>query len=62
WGRTHNPENFNEALTNALVEVANNVLRDEEFGRILLSPAAAPPAGPAAPGEPLPAGQPPSGR
>jgi uncharacterized lipoprotein YajG len=59
WGRTHNPENFNEALSNALAEVANNILRDEEFGRILLSPVAAP-GGPAAPGDPIPSG-PPSG-
>jgi len=63
WGRTHNPENFNEALSNALAEAANNVLRDEEFGRVLLSgsPVEAPPGPMPAPGQPLPSAPPSSG-
>ena len=38
WGRTHNPENFNEALSNSLAEAAQQLLRDEEFARTLGEP------------------------
>jgi hypothetical protein len=31
WGRTHNPENFNEALSNALADVTQQLVRDEGF-------------------------------
>ena len=49
WGRTHNPDNFNEALSSALVDAATQLVHDEDFAQVLLSvappPAAAPPAG-----------------
>ena len=49
WGRTHNPDNFNEALSNALADVATQLVHDEDFAQVLLSvappPASAPPAG-----------------
>ena len=35
WGRTHNPENFNEALSNSLAEAIQQLLKDEEFARSL---------------------------
>lgn len=40
WGRTHNPENFNEALSNALAEVTQQLLLDDEFARSLGAPPA----------------------
>ena len=40
WGRTHNPENFNEALSNSLADATQQLLRDEEFGRSLGEPPA----------------------
>jgi hypothetical protein len=43
WGRTHNPENFNEALSNSLADATQQLLRDEEFARSLGEP---PPTGP----------------
>jgi hypothetical protein len=48
WGRTHNPENFNEALSNALADVTAQLVRDDDFGRALverveLAPPAPPP-------------------
>lgn len=36
WGRTHSPDNFNEALSNALAEVMTKLVRDEGFARALL--------------------------
>lgn len=39
WGRTHNPENFNEALSNSLAEAAQQLLTDAEFARALGEPA-----------------------
>lgn len=36
WGRSHSPENFNEALSNALAEATQKLLDDEEFGRALV--------------------------
>lgn len=38
WGRTHNPENFNEALSNSLAEAIQQLLKDEEFARALGAP------------------------
>jgi hypothetical protein len=38
WGRTHNPENFNEALSNSLAEAAQQLLKDDEFARTLGEP------------------------
>jgi hypothetical protein len=51
WGRTHNPENFNEALSNALAEATQRLVTDYEFGLALTGPppAVAPPP-PGAPG------------
>jgi hypothetical protein len=46
WGRTHNPANFNEALSNALAEVFEHLVHDEDLSRALLSaPAPGPPGG-----------------
>jgi hypothetical protein len=42
WGRTHNPDNFNEALSNALADVATKLVNDDDFAHVLLS--VAPPA------------------
>jgi hypothetical protein len=43
WGRTHNPANFNEALSNALADVTSQLVQDEDFARALVGePAAAP--------------------
>lgn len=38
WGRTHNPENFNEALSNSLADATQQLLRDDEFARSLGEP------------------------
>ena len=38
WGRTHNPDNFNEALSSSLAEASQQLLRDEEFARTLGEP------------------------
>lgn len=38
WGRTHNPENFNEALSNALADATQQLLRDEELAQTLGEP------------------------
>ncbi len=35
WGGTHNPENFNEALTLATQEVVRQLVVDESFGKAL---------------------------
>ncbi|HEX8106633.1 MAG TPA: YajG family lipoprotein [Kofleriaceae bacterium] len=35
WGRTHNPENFNEALSNSLADAAQQLLQDNEFAKSL---------------------------
>ncbi len=40
WGRTHNPENFNEALSNSLAEATQQLLHDDEFARSLGEPPA----------------------
>jgi hypothetical protein len=50
WGRTHNPENLNEALSNALASVAAQLLGDASFAAALhgqpglAPPSAAPPS------------------
>jgi len=38
WGRTHNPENYNEALSNALEEATLAIIADPEFGMALTAP------------------------
>ncbi len=35
WGRTHNPENFSEALTSALAEASRRLVQDQEFAAAL---------------------------
>jgi YajG family uncharacterized lipoprotein len=40
WGRTHNPENFNEALSNSLADATQQLLKDAEFARSLGEPPA----------------------
>jgi hypothetical protein len=57
WGRTHNPENFNEALSNALADATSQLVTDEDFARSLADPPAGGPMlqpGPR-PGPPSPA-------
>lgn len=43
WGRTHNPENFNEALANAFTDAMGKLLADPEFANALNGTAARPP-------------------
>jgi hypothetical protein len=46
WGRSHSPENFNEALSNALADVAEQLVTDDAFGHALIGdelPQAPPP-------------------
>jgi hypothetical protein len=46
WGRSHSPDNFDEALSNAMFEAAKRLLQDDAFARALLGqPAASKPAG-----------------
>jgi len=35
WGRTHNPDNMNEALSNALADATEKLVSDVEFARAL---------------------------
>lgn len=35
WGRTHSPDNFNEALSNALADVTQQLVQDEDFATAL---------------------------
>ena len=42
WGRTHNPENYNESLSNALEEATLDLIQDPAFAQALTAPA--PPA------------------
>lgn len=46
WGRTHNPENFNEALSDGLADVVAQMLADDSFAMALTSAPALPPAVP----------------
>jgi hypothetical protein len=45
WGRSHAPENFNEALSNALADVATQLVHDDDFAQVLLAVAPPPPQG-----------------
>ena len=36
WGRSHSPENFNEALSNALADATSQLVRDNDFAHALL--------------------------
>lgn len=36
WGRTHNPDNYNDALTNAFIDAARDMLRDNAFANAVL--------------------------
>jgi hypothetical protein len=38
WGRTHNPENYNEALANAIEEATLRIIEDDGFGHALQAP------------------------
>lgn len=38
WGKDYSPENFNEALSNALAEATSKLVQDEGFGRALAPP------------------------
>ncbi|HVH42571.1 MAG TPA: hypothetical protein VM925_09510 [Labilithrix sp.] len=46
WGRTHKPENFNEALSNALAEATRKLVQDEAFAKALLGQAQSAPSSP----------------
>ena len=48
-GRTHNPENFNEALSNALAEATRKMVQDEAFANALDGKAQASEPAPAQP-------------
>jgi hypothetical protein len=51
WGRTHNPQNFNEALSGALASIASQLINDDSFAAALRGdPQAPPPEPPAGPG------------
>jgi hypothetical protein len=56
WGKTHNPDNYNEALSNALADATQQILKDDSFGIALMAPPAtmAPPAPMAPPAAPAP--------
>ncbi len=43
WGRSHNPENYNEALSNSLSEAVEKLLKDDDLAAALMMPSAAPP-------------------
>jgi len=58
WGRSHNPENFNEALSNALADATGKMFNDHAFASALMA-GQAPPA--SAPPENGPPGAPPAG-
>lgn len=47
WGRSHSPDNMNEALSNALHEATERMLKDDQFGAALLGAPNAPPPPPA---------------
>lgn len=38
WGRTHSPDNYNEALSNALQDVTQAMLKDDQFGLAIMAP------------------------
>jgi hypothetical protein len=35
WGRTHNPDNYNEALSNALEDATSKLLTDDDFAHAI---------------------------
>lgn len=35
WGRTHNPDNYNDALSNSFISATKKLLADEEFANAL---------------------------
>jgi hypothetical protein len=37
WGKTHSPDNFNEALSNALADAVGHLFADDTFGQALLA-------------------------
>jgi hypothetical protein len=47
WGRSHNPVNYNEALSNALAEATRRLLNDDVLAKALRGEAPATPTGPA---------------
>ena len=49
WGKSHSPDNFNEALSNALAEAVTQLVKDDAFALALMAGAGQPPpiAGPA---------------
>ena len=49
WGRTHSPDNFNEALSNSLYEVARSFLNSDSFAEAILGPRPKPVSPPAPP-------------
>lgn len=51
WGKTHNPDNYNEALSNALTDATGAMLKDDSFGLAIMAPPGAmqPPTPMAAP-------------
>ena len=48
WGKSHSPDNFNEALSNALADATQQMVKDVEFARALL-PSSGPNDGPPPP-------------
>lgn len=36
WGKSHSPDNFNEALSNALYDATEQLLRDDGFGAAVM--------------------------
>jgi hypothetical protein len=44
WGRTHSPDNYNEALSNALAEAMQKLLNDDLFAKALGATVSATPA------------------
>jgi hypothetical protein len=44
WGKDYSPENFNEALSNALASATEKLIKDDAFGRALAATAQAPSA------------------
>lgn len=37
WGKTHNPDNYNEALSNALADATQQLLKDDAFGLAIMA-------------------------
>jgi len=52
WGRSHNPDNMNEALSNALADATAKLVNDPAFGMALMAGQAPPPGAPAENGPP----------